>query len=238
MRAAIWIAVVLSAALADYTMVQKLAGGMKQRIYIKDDTHVRIETLDEKGNVTGGFLITGAKNYMIIREGGKERYVDAAGFMQLGRIMNENGMVDEESPEGGVGGFKLLRKVASKRVAGLPAEEWEVELIIDGVPKTERMVLSKDPAYQKAMALYIRAMERFAKQAGGEAAEEAAAYRLPGGYMVVSAEGMELVDFKAAPLPDKIFRAPKNVGGAQGGGLEQLMQMMQQMQGDMPPMQP
>ena len=198
---------------ADFTLEYKMEGNMKQVVQYKDAQHVMITTNDISSGERGAQLTVGDKRYMVMKEGGKTKYMDMDVMMEQMKQMSamfgeapEAEIAEEESSD-----FKIVKKGKSKTVAGIKGQVWTIEFEEEGRKERLDLVVTDDDNVVDAVNKYMETMKHFS-QMGGEGDDGLASLMsIAPGYVTIAFDGMELVKFDEADIPDSVFALPKGM---------------------------
>lgn len=194
---------------ADFTLEYKMEGNMKQVVQYKDAQHVMITT--GESNKKAAQLIVGDKRYIVMKNGGKTKYMDMDVMMEQMKQMLA-GMPQEteheEAKEGEESDFKVIKKGKSKTVAGIKGEIWTVEYEDEGKKEHLDLVVTDDDKIVDAVHKYLAVMKQFTKMGGEEDDGLSALINIEKGYVTIAFDGMELIKFDEADIPDSLFALP------------------------------
>ena len=198
-----------SALFADFTLEYQMDGNTKQIVQYKDAQHVKIVTKKAQGGALGAQLIVGDKMYMVVTDHGKKRYMDMDVMMQqMKQIQGMMGGVQqadagEPEPE-----FKIVKKGAKKKVAGIDAEIWTIEATVDGHKERMHVSVTKDEKIVDAVHKYTDAMNALSgmNERGQESLSKI--INISKGYVAIAFDGMKLVKYDASDIPDTLFALP------------------------------
>jgi hypothetical protein len=117
----------------------------------------------------------------------------------------------EKKPEEKDTGFKIVKKGKKKKVAGIDAQIWTVESEYEG--KKERMDVSvtDDKKVVDAITKYTEVMKSFTQMSGEEEDGLSDLFKIAPGHVVIALDGMKLVKFDDADIPDAVYALPKGM---------------------------
>ncbi len=198
-----------SALWADFTLEYKMEGNMKQVVQYKDAKHVLITT--GSAGEQGAQLIVGDKRYIVMNHGGKKKYMDMDVMMEQMKQMlavmpqeteKEEAKKDKESD------FKIVKKGKSKTIAGIKGQVWTVEVEEKGKKEHLDLVVTDDDKIVDAVHKYLAVMKQFMQMGGEEDDGLSALMNIEKGYVTIAFDGMELIKFDEADIPDSLFALP------------------------------
>ncbi len=193
---------------ADFTLEYKMEGNMHQVVQYKDAKHVLITTGDASSGEGGAQLIVGDQRFMVIKQGGKTRYMDMnvmlAQMKQMGVDVQESAAEDEDSD------FKIVKKGESKIVAGVEAEVWTIEYEEDGKKEQLDIVVTDDKRVVDAIYKYLDIMKQ-TSSVGQENDGLTAIMKIADGYATIAFDGMELVKFDESNIADSVYALPEGI---------------------------
>jgi len=193
---------------ADFTLEYKMEGNMKQVVQYKDAQHVLIST--GSAGEQGAQLIVGDKRYMVMNQGGKKKYMDMDVMMAQMKQMfagmpaeAEQEEAKEEDSE-----FKVIKKGKSKTVAGIKGQVWTVQYEEEGKKENLDLVVTDDDKVVDAVQKYLAVMKQFTQMDGEGDDGLSALMNIEKGYVTIAFDGMELVKFDDAEIPDSVYALP------------------------------
>ena len=198
-----------SALFADFTLEYQIDGNAKQIVQYKDAQHIRITTKVPQGGESGTQLIVGDKKYLVVKDHGKKRYMDMDMMMQQMKQMQSmmGGAVQadiaEYEPE-----FKIVKKGTKKKVAGIDAEVWTIEVTYDGQKERMNVSVTKDKNIVDAVHKYTEVMKSLSGMDGGGQESLAKLMNISEGYVAIAFDGMKLVKYDTSDIPDTLFALP------------------------------
>ena len=194
---------------ADFTLEYQMENKMKQVVQYKDAKHVKIMTEGEKG-MSGGQLIVGEKRYMVMKQGGETKYMDMDIMMKQMKEMAKmfGGAPEEEMKTPKAPEYKVIKKGEKKKVAGVDAQVWTVEVEEEGKKERMDVVVTNDSKIVDAIHKYTDVMKQFTQMDGEENDALSSLFNIAEGYVVVSFDGMKLVKYDDTDIPDSIFVLP------------------------------
>ena len=194
---------------ADFTLEYKMESNMKQVVQYKDAKHVLITT--GSAGEQGAQLIVGDKRYIVMNHGGKKKYMDMDVMMEQMKQMLA-GMPQEakqeEAKEEEESDFKVIKKGESKTVAGIKGEIWTVEYEDEGKKEHLNLVVTDDDKIVDAVYKYLAVMKQFTQMGGEEEDGLSSLVNIEKGYVTIAFDGMELIKFDEADIPDSLFALP------------------------------
>ncbi len=201
-----------SALFADFTLEYQMDGNAKQIVQYKDAQHIRVTTKVAQGGESGAQLIVGDKKYMVVNDHGKKRYMDMDVMIQQMKQMQgmmggaQQADAGEPEPE-----FKIVKKGAKKKVAGIDAEVWTIEATVDGHKERMNVTVTKDENVVDAVHKYTDAMKTLSgmDERGQESLGKI--MNISKGYVAIAFDGMKLVKYDASDIPDTLFALPPGV---------------------------
>lgn len=212
---------------ADFTLEYKMEGNMKQVVKYKDARHVLITT--GSAGEQSAQLIVGDKRYMVMNQNGKKKYMDMDVMMEQMKQMFA-GMpqeAEQEEAKEEESDFKVIKKGKSKTVAGIKGQVWTIEFEEEGKKEHLDIVVTDDDKVVDAVHKYLVVMKQFT-QMGGEGDDGLSAiFNISKGYVTIAFEGMELVKFDDADIPDSLYALPvgmdvgKKITGAKSTAVKQ-----------------
>lgn len=193
----------------DFTLEYQMENKMKQVVQYKDAQHVKIMTGGEKG-MLGGQLIVGEKRYMVMKQGEETKYMDMDVMMEKMKEMAKmfGGALEEEMKTSKAPEFKVIKKGEKKKVAGVDAQVWTVEVEEEGKKERMDVVVTNDSKIVDAIHKYTDVMKQFTQMDGEEGDALSSLFNIAEGYVVVSFDGMKLVKYDGADIPDSVFVLP------------------------------
>ena len=197
---------------ADFTLEYQMNGKMKQVVQYKDAKHVKIMTDGEEG-MSGGQLIVGDKRYMVMIQGGKTKYMDMDVMMEQMKKMSKmfGADIEEEMKAVKAPEFKVIKKGEKKKVAGVDAQVWTVEVEEEGKKERMDVLVTDDDKLVDAIHNYSNVMKQFTQMGGEEDDALSSLFNIEKGYVVVGFEGMNLIKYDDADIPDTVFVLPKGM---------------------------
>ena len=212
MKKLILLSALSALAIADFTLEYQMDDKAKQIIQYKDAKHVLITSKEAQGDSSGAQLIVGDKKYMVVDEHGKKRYMDMDAMMQqmkqLGSMMGgvEQPNTSRPEPE-----FKVVKKGAKKKVAGIDAEVWTLEVNDNGHKERMDVSVTKDKKIVDAVHKYTDAMSAISDMDKEGQDSFSKLMNIADGYVAISFDGMKLVNYNNSDIPDSLFALPKGV---------------------------
>ena len=192
---------------ADFTLEYKMEGNMKQVVQYKDAQHVMIST--GSAGEQGSQLIVGEKRYMVMNQGGKKKYMDMDVMMEQMKQMFAGMPAEPEKEEKEEDSdFKIIKKGKSKTVAGIKGQVWTVEYEEEGKKEQLDLVVTDDDKVVDAVQKYLAVMKQFTQGSGEEDDGLSALMNIEKGYVTIAFDGMELVKFNDADIPDSVYALP------------------------------
>jgi len=201
-----------SALWADFTLEYKMEGNMKQVVQYKDAQHVLITT--GSSGEKGAQLIVGEKRYMVMNRGGKKKYMDMDVMMEQMKQMSAafGGMPEESEQEKNTeSDFKVIKKGKSKTVAGVKGQIWTIEFEEEGKKERLDIVVTDDDKVVDAIHKYLAVMKQFTQMGGEEDDGLSSILNIAKGYVTIGFDGMELVKFDDADIPDSVYALQKGM---------------------------
>ncbi|SFZ98195.1 hypothetical protein MNB_SV-5-1274 [hydrothermal vent metagenome] len=201
--------------LADFTLEYKIEGNMKQLVQYKDAKHVLIMTDSEDG-MSGGQLLIDDKKFMVMKQGGKTKYMDMDVMMEqmkgMGQMFGEASKSEMETPAAPA--FKVIKKGKKVKTAGVDAQIWTVEVEEEGKKERMDVVVTDNKDVVAAIEKYTDVMKQFTQMGAEEDDALSALFNIAKGYAVISFDGMKLVSYDDANIPDSVYALPAgmNVG--------------------------
>ena len=198
-----------SALFADFTLEYQMDGNAKQIVQYKDAHHVKVTTKVPQGGESGTQLIVGDKKYMVVTDHGKKRYMDMDVMMQqmkqMQSMMGGAQQTDAVEPEPE---FKIVKKGAKKKIAGIEAEVWTIEATVDGHKERMNVSVTKDENVVDAVHKYTAAMQSLSgmDERGQESLGKL--MNISDGYVAIAFDGMKLVKYDTSDIPDTLFALP------------------------------
>jgi hypothetical protein len=196
---------------ADFTLEFQMDANAKQVVQYKDAQHVKITTEEkgERGSVSQ--LIVGEKKFLVMENGGKKRYMDMdvmmAQMKQMGNMFSgEKEKSVEKAPQ-----FKIIKKGTNKKVAGVDAQLWTVESKFEGKKEQMDIFVTDSKNVVDAVKKYTETMKVFTQMGGEEEDGFSSIFNIAPGHVTVSFEGMKLVKFDDANIPDTVYTLPKGM---------------------------
>ncbi|KAB7890080.1 hypothetical protein [Poseidonibacter ostreae] len=182
---------------------------MNQLVQYKDAQHVLITT-DSEGEQSSQLLL-GDKRYIVMKQGGKSKYMDMDVMMeQMKQMSAKYGGMPEEvfEEESQVPDFKIVKKGESKTVAGIKGQVWTLEYEEEG--KQLDLLVTDDDKVVDAVHKYMNVMTQFTQ---GSADEDglSSIMNIEKGYVTIAFEGMELVKFDDAEISDSVYALPASM---------------------------
>ncbi len=212
MKKLILLSALSALAMADFTLEYQMDDKAKQIVQYKDAKHVLITTKEAQGDSSGAQLIVGDKKYMVVNEHGKKRYIDMDAMMQqmkqLGSMFGgvEQPNTKESEPE-----FKVVKKGAKRKVAGIDAEVWTIEVNDNGYKERMNVSVTKDKKIVDAIHKYTDAMSAISGMDKQSQDSFSKFMNIADGYVAISFDGMKLVKYDNSDIPDSLFALPKGV---------------------------
>ena len=212
MKKLILLSALSALAMADFTLEYQMDDKAKQIVQYKDAKHVLITTKEAQGDSSGAQLIVGDKKYMVVNEHGKKRYIDMDAMMQqmkqLGSMFGgvEQPNTKESEPE-----FKVVKKGAKRKVAGIDAEVWTIEVNDNGHKERMNVSVTKDKKIVDAIHKYTDAMSAISGMDKQSQDSFSKFMNIADGYVAISFDGMKLVKYDNSDIPDSLFALPKGV---------------------------
>jgi len=199
---------------ADFTLEYKMEGNMKQIVQYKDAQHVMIITDDAGARGSGGQLIVGDKRYMVMKQGGKTKYMDMDVMMEQMKQMSAafGGTAQEEEPaDEGSSDFKVVKKGKSKILAGIKGQVWTIEYDEEGKKERLDIVVTNDDKVVDAIHKYLAVMKQFTQMGGEEDDGLSSIINISKGYVTIGFDGMELAKFDESDIADSVYALPKGM---------------------------
>ena len=196
---------------ADFTLEYKMEANMKQVVQYKDAKHVMITTYDAGAGETGGQLIVGDKRYMVMKQGGKTKYMDLDVMMEQMKQMSAafGGMAQEEEvADKGSSDFKIIKKGKSKTLAGIKGQVWTIEYDEEGKKERLDIVVTDDDKVVDAIHKYLAVMKQFTQMGGEEDDGLSSILDISKGYVTIGFDGMELSKFDESDIADSVYALP------------------------------
>ena len=200
-----------SVLLADFTLEFKMDDNTKQIVQYKDAQHVKITTNGESQGESGAQLIVGDKKYMVMTENGHTRYMDMD--VMLGQ-MKQMGAMFGEAPQQekmSVPEFKVVNKGKKKKIAGVDAQEWTLEAKADGRKERMKVWVTKDDKIVDAIGKYAETMKIFTQMDPQGEDAFSTLLSIEKGTATVDFEGMKLLKYDDANIPNAVFALPKGM---------------------------
>ncbi len=191
---------------ADFTLEYKMEGNMHQVVQYKDAKHVLITTNDASTGEGGAQLIVGNQRLMIIKQGGKTRYMDMN--VMLAQMKQMSGEMQESSTKDEDADFKIVKKGESKTVAGIEAQVWTLEHEEDGKKEQLDIVVTDNKKVVDAIYKYLDIMIQ-TSSAGQEDDGLTALIKIAEGYATIEFDGMKLVKFDESDIADSVYALPE-----------------------------
>ena len=201
---------------ADFTLEYKMEENMKQIVQYKDAHHVLITTQSGSTGESSGQMLVGDKRFMLMQQGGKTKYMDMDVMMeQMKQFASMAGSTDDEkigsssAPE-----FRITHKGGKKKVAGITGQVWTLEVNEGGKKERMDVVVTDNDDVVEAVKKYSQAMKQFTDTGKEKDDPLSSLLNIKNGYAVIRFEGMELVKYSDADIPDTVFALPvgMNVG--------------------------
>ncbi len=209
MKKLILLSALSALAMADFTLEYQMDDKAKQIVQYKDAKHVLITTKEAQGDSSGAQLIVGDKKYMVVNEHGKKRYMDMDAMMQqMKQLGSMFGGVEQPNPKESEPEFKVVKKGAKRKVAGIDAEVWTLEVNDHGHKERMNVSVTKDKKIVDAIHKYTDAMSGMDKQSQDSFSKF---MNIADGYVAISFDGMKLVKYDNSDIPDSLFALPKGV---------------------------
>jgi hypothetical protein len=201
---------------ADFTLEYKMEGNMKQVVQYKDAQHVLITTQGEHKGESSGQLIVGDKKFMLMQQGGKTKYMDMDVMMQqMKQFAGMAGTADSEGAESSsTPEFKIVYKGTKKKMAGIEGQVWILEVNAEGKKEHMDVVVTENDNVVDAVKKYSQIMKQFTDMGNERGDALSSLLNIKDGYAVIGFEGMQLVKYSDADIPDTVFALPAgmNVG--------------------------
>jgi hypothetical protein len=201
----------------DFRLEYQMEGDMKQIVQYRDAQHVLITMKGNHKGESSEQLILGDKKFMIIEENGKKRYMDMDAMMQ--QMKQLSGMMGSENREADSSfKFKVIHKGDKKKVAGVDAQVWRLEINENGKKENMDVVVTNNKRVVDAIKKYSQVMKQLTNM-GDDAL--ISLMNIKDGYAVIEFEGMHLLNYSNADIPDSLFALPTGmkVENSQKGGL-------------------
>ncbi len=109
--------------------------------------------------------------------------------------------------------FKLIKKLDKEYIAGFNGEIWLVESTEDGKTEQEKIVICSNGELVSAVKDYFNIMRDFGEGASGQEFDDEfeSMFMVKQGYVLIAADGIELVKFEKNSISSKVFTLPKGV---------------------------
>ncbi|SFV62538.1 hypothetical protein MNB_SV-9-911 [hydrothermal vent metagenome] len=196
--------------LSDYTVSYQFDEGsdmsLIETMQYKDSNNIKLSYHYSNDNSsieeTGLYRILG-KNYIVSYRDKKLTYTDV--------IFDDSTSDNDNSPKQPF--FKLIKKLDKEYIAGFNGEIWLVESTEDGKTEQEKIVICSNKELVNAVKDYFKIMRDFGEGASGQEFDEEleSMFMVKDGYVLIAADGIELVKFEKNSISSKVFTLPKGV---------------------------
>ncbi len=195
--------------LSDYTISYQFYSGSEVRLIetmqYKNSKNIKLSYhYDNDNNIeeTGLYRILG-KNYIVSDGDDKLTYKE----MIVNDTYSKNNNFNKQPF------FKLIKKLDKEYIAGFNGEIWLVESTEDGKTEQEKIVICSNGELVSAVKDYFNIMRDFGEGASGQEFDDEfeSMFMVKQGYVLIAADGIELVKFEKNSISSKVFTLPKGV---------------------------
>ncbi len=234
MKKLILLSALSALAMADLTLEYQMDGNEKQILKYKDANHIKIINREAKSKESSEILLIGNKKYMVVNENGKKHYMDMDVMMQqMKQMASMMGGVEQPSQKEPEVNFKIVKKGGKKKVAGIDAEVWTLEVNDNGHKERMNVSVTKNKQIVDAIHKYTDAMNSLSGMDEQGQDSLSKIINIADGYVAIEFDGMKLVKYDTSDIPDSLFVLPKGVDK-----VNKLMAGKQSVAGTKPPLCP
>lgn len=207
---------------ADFTMIYEMDSGpdgkLEEIIQYRDAGHVKLSFRKagdkEVSSETGQYIVAG-RRYTVLREEGKLIYMDMDKIDKATQKLTEELNVSKEKEQVLMTEkpfFTILKKGATKTIAGIAGEVWQVESEEDGRKYQEEIVVTNDKEIVEAMRISLWALNQFGEGPYGMEIDHdlETMMLVTDEYALLSAEGMVFKKLDKSKIADTVFQLPKD----------------------------